>query len=231
MNTKLFWLSVVIFMAFLNCGGENNAPVINSVTADPSTTYPRDDVTLMCAAEDEDNDAITYDWSAEAGTLSATTVPSVTVWTAPDDTGHFVMEVIVEDEEGLADTGNVTVTVDPNWTSGQNLASYGIFIDEYTYSSILIAGAPSGAIVDSVSITVDITHAGPAQLDIWLESPESTQLQIWNNNYPGGTQSFSTDFFAGEDVNGYWELGIYGGGGIGTNGTLNSWSITVFWGF
>jgi hypothetical protein len=227
MKTRLFWLSVVIFMAFLNCGGENNAPVIDSVAADPSSTYPGQDVTLTCDAEDEDDDTITYDWSAEAGTLSATDLASVT-WTAPADTGHYVMEVIVEDEEGLADTGDVTVAVNPNWVYGENLTSITIGANAYTYSAITISGAPSGAIVDSVSIIVSINHPSFDFLDIWLESPDDEQLLIWDSNYPGGTQSFTTDFFAGGEVNGVWQLVLYS---QFTTGTLNSWSITVFWGF
>lgn len=225
----LLWLSVVVIMISFNCGGENNAPVINSVTADPSTTYPREDVTLMCDAEDEDGDPITYDWSAEAGTLSATNLSSV-IWTAPDDTGHFVAEVIVEDEEGLADTGNVTVTVNPNWIHGENLTQYSIEVGQYTYSTIDISGAPSGATVDSVSITVNITHPVPSQLDISLVSPDNTTLLIWDNNYPGGTQSFETAYFAGEEVDGIWTLVVYGGG-VGTSGTLNAWEIEVLWEF
>ena len=229
----LLWLSVVVIMVSLNCGGEdtiNNAPVINSVTANPSSIYPGENVTLTCDAEDEDGDTITYDWSAEAGTLSATNLSSVT-WTAPYDTGHFVMEVIVEDEEGLADTGDVTVTVDPDWVYGENLTQYGIAVGQYTHSFIDVTGAPSGATVDSLSITVSITHPSPQELSIRLTSPDNTHLVIWSyNNYPGGTQSFTTDYFAGEEVNGTWLLEIHGGYGVAT-GTLDWWSITIWWGF
>lgn len=227
MKKRLSWLSVVILMVFLNCGGENNAPVINSVTADPSSTYPGQDVTLTCDAEDEDDDTISYDWSAEAGTLSATD-SAVATWTAPDDTGHFTIEVIVEDEEGLADTGDVTVAVSPNWVYGENLTSITIAANTNTYSAISISGAPSGATVDSVTIIVSVNHPGLGFLDIWLESPDDTQLLIWDSNYPGGTQSYTTNVFAGEEVNGIWQLILYS---QFVTGTLNSWSITIFWGF
>ena len=227
----LLWLSVVVMMVFLNCGGEeNNAPVINSVTANPSSVYPGEDVTLTCDAGDEDDDTITYDWSAQVGILSATNLATVT-WTAPNDSGHFVMEVIVEDEEGLADTGNVTVTVEPDWVFGQNLTQYAIGAGGYTASSIDITGAPVGATLDSLSMTVSITHPGPQELVIRLISPDNTNLLIWGyNNYPGGTQSFTTDYFAGETVNGTWHLEIFGGYGAAT-GTLDWWEITIWWGF
>jgi hypothetical protein len=228
---NFLWLCVVVIMVCLNCGGEeNNAPMINSVTADPSSVYPGEDVTLTCDAEDEDGDTITYDWSAEDGTLSDTDLASVT-WTAPDDSGHFVMEVVVEDEGGSADTGDVTVTVNPNWVYGENLTPYGISAGQYTNSYIGITDGPTGATVDSLSITVSITHPGPQELTIRLISPENTPLVVWNyGSYPGGTQSFTTDFFAGEEVNGAWRLEIYGGFGAAT-GTLDYWSITIFWGF
>ena len=227
---NFLWLSIVAMMVCFNCGGEdNNAPVINSVTADPSSVYPGEDVTLTCDAEDEDDDTITYEWSAEAGTLSATNLASV-IWTAPDDSGHLMMEVIVEDEEGLADTGDVTVTVNPNWVYGENLTPYGLSAGQYTNSYIGITDAPTGATVDSLSITVSVTFGAPQELTIRLISPENTPLTLWNyGNYPGGTQSLTTDYFAGEEVNGAWRLEIYGGFGA-TTGTLNYWTITIWWG-
>lgn len=221
----LIWLSVMVMMVFLNCGGENNAPVINSVTANPSNVYPGEDALLICDADDEDGDAITYEWSAVAGSLSATNVSSV-IWTAPMDTGQYAMEVIVEDEGGLADTGSVTVTVDPNWAYGENMTPMTIGANVNTYSAITISGAPSSATVDSVTITVSINHPGFNVLDIWLESPNAGQLMIWDGNYPGGTASFSTDYFAGGDVNGVWELVLYS---ALVSGTLNYWNITIYW--
>lgn len=228
MKAKLFWLSVVILMAFLSCGGEEaNKPHINSVTADPSSTNPGGDVTLTCDAEDTGGYPITYSWSAEAGTLSATDSAVVT-WTAPDDTGHFVIEVIIEDLDGLADTGNVTVAVvSPTGIHGENQTDYPIIIESFIYSTINISSAPSGATVGSCSITVDILHPAPAQLDIWLISPDSTQYQIWDNNYPGGVQSFTTGYFTGENVNGIWNLKVYGGD-TGANGKLDGWAIDIF---
>ena len=222
----LLCMSVVVIMGFLNCGGENNAPVINSVTANPSSTYPGEDVTLTCDAEDEDNDPITYDWSAQAGTLSDTNLASVT-WTAPNDTGDFSIEVVVEDDGGLADTGSVTVTVDPNWVFGENLTVTNIGANTYTYSSIEITGAPIGATVDSLTMTVSINHGALSALDIWLRSADNTTLLIWDSNYPGGTVSFTTDYFAGENVNGFWQLQLYSSF---VSGTLNWWEITIYWG-
>jgi subtilisin-like proprotein convertase family protein len=226
----LLCMSVVAIMLFLNCGGEeNNAPVINSVTADPASVYPSEDVTLTCDAEDEDGDTIIYHWSAEAGMLSASDSAVVT-WTAPNDSGHFVMEVIVEDEEGLADTGDVIVTVNPNWAFGQNLTQYGISVGQITHSFIEIVGAPIGATIDSLSMTVSVTHLAPQELSMRLTSPDNTHLVIWPyGSYPGGTQSFATDHFAGEEVNGSWHLEINGGYGTAT-GTLDWWEITIYWG-
>jgi subtilisin-like proprotein convertase family protein len=121
----------------------------------------------------------------------------------------------------------VIVAVNPNWVHGENLTATGIGANSYTYSSINISGAPSGATVDSVTITVSINHPILSVLDIWLESPNAGQLMIWDSNYPGGTESFTTDFFAGGDVNGIWELVLYSSF---TSGTLNWWEITIYWG-
>lgn len=229
MKKYLLLVSIIAVAAYVNCGGENNAPVINSVTANPSSTYPGENVTLTCDAEDEDGDLITYSWSAEAGTLSATNLSSV-IWTAPNDTGNFTIEVIVEDEGELVDTGSVTVRVDPNWVYGENMTPVLISDFTWSYSQIIISGAPTGAEVDSVAIAVSITHSDPSDLDIWLESPDSTQLLIWDNNYPGGIEVFVTDFFAGKDVNGTWTLWVYDGY-WGGQGTLNSWAISILWKF
>lgn len=226
---KYLWLIAAVIIVVLSCGGENNAPIISSVTANPTSTYPGETSNITCNASDEDDDAITYSWTAEDGSLSSTTSSSV-VWTAPGDTGVYTITVVVEDEGELADTGSVDVRVNPNWIYGENMNSAPIWDFTWTYSDIIISGAPSGAEVDSVAVGVNITHSAPSDLDIWLESPDSTQLLLWNNTFPGGTAIIITDLFAGKGVNGTWRLWIYDEF-LADEGTLNAWHISVLWKF
>src|SRR5688572_28660857 len=60
---------------------ENSAPVITSLVASPSTVSPGGTVSLSAVAEDADGDALSYAWSAPAGTFASASSAS-TPWTA-----------------------------------------------------------------------------------------------------------------------------------------------------
>lgn len=224
--TKYLWVAVVAAMMILACGG-NNAPIIGSVTADPTSTYPGETSDITCNASDEDGDVITYNWTAEDGDLSSTTSSAV-VWTAPDDTGTYTITVVVTDDGELTDTGSVDIEVEPNWIYGENMTSVPIYDFTVSWSEIDISGVPSGAEVDSVAIAVSINHTYPSDLEISLESPDGTVLLIWDNTFPGGTEMAVTGAFAGENVNGTWTLYVYDEYQY-DEGTLNGWNISVLW--
>ncbi len=102
-------------------------------------------------------------------------------------------------------------------------------------------------------VTINITHTWSGDLEIYLRSPSGTELMLWDNVGGSGDNFTNTQFqdggissagstaphtniyvpvggtfaatFAGEDINGNWQLKICDTAG-GDTGTLDSFSIT-----
>ncbi len=96
------------------CGDESNgpvnrAPVITGLAASPGIVEPLESAALSCSANDPDGNALTYEWTAEAGSFSGTGA-SVT-WTAPSVFDTCLVTVTVSDGHGGADTAEVSVEV------------------------------------------------------------------------------------------------------------------------
>jgi len=87
----------------------NNAPVISSLTANPSAVLYGDSSTLTCIATDPDYDPIEYIWSVSEGTITGS--GKEVTWVAPNKDGNFNITIIVKDNRGNQTTGNVMVTV------------------------------------------------------------------------------------------------------------------------
>jgi subtilisin-like proprotein convertase family protein len=116
-----------------------------------------------------------------------------------------------------------------DWIYGENIVPLIIHDSVTTSSAIAITGAPSAALVDSVKITVSITHGDFSDLTIRLIAPDLvTNLIIWDGDYPGGTQEYTTDLFAGTRANGMWTLHVWDGV-TGNQGWLEWWNISILW--
>jgi hypothetical protein len=89
---------------------ENSAPVITSLVAAPSTVSPGGTVSLSAVAEDADGDALSFAWSASAGTFSPASSAS-TLWTAPSQAGSYPLTLTITDARGATATAQVTLTV------------------------------------------------------------------------------------------------------------------------
>lgn len=121
-------------------------------------------------------------------------------------------------------------------------------------SSLTVPALPSGQVVSTVTVTLDITHTYVGDLEITLISPSGTRVILSDNNggssdnfvnvtfsdsattsitvastpYANATYAPQTAFaaLAGESSGGVWQLEI--ADQVGTDsGTLNSWSLTV----
>ena len=224
-------IALVILMGYIGCGGENHPPVINDITFNQTDIYPQDNVICTVDATDEDEDPLTFTWSATGGSFSSTTGETVT-WTAPSDTGDYTITVEAKDEGDATDTYSETVTVKSLQGSiyEENLNDVPIYDFQWSQSQINVTEAPANAEVDSITVTTNIDHSYVGDLWILFEAPDSTVCTLWDyNQYPAaGYQTITTDLLQGRDVNGRWRLWIHDGY-AGDEGYLRDWNITIYY--
>lgn len=123
---------------------------------------------------------------------------------------HSIYAKAYDHADNSTQSDIVTVTViNRGYVWNYNSNSIPIYDFTWSYDPVIISGAPSLAVVDTVHIGVDIIHSWPSDLYIQLRSPDNTVIVIWDHNYPGGWQFYSTTAFAGETVNGTWVLEVY----------------------
>ncbi|MEW5766019.1 MAG: PKD domain-containing protein [bacterium] len=101
MNQKAVFLCLLLFLFPMGCGrdkgteSENQPPVINDLSAYPTTVETGDTTTITVKAEDADGDALTYSWIYEPGSITGRG-ESIT-WTAPPTAGAYTITVTVDD--------------------------------------------------------------------------------------------------------------------------------------
>lgn len=233
------WIIAILGIAIMvisSCGGEENQPpVISDIIVSDNPIEIGETTQLEAVADDPDEDILTYEWTATAGSFSAMTNRS-TSWTAPNSSGNYRINVKVEDEFGASDESHTYIQVDepaPTWQhdsiTAANYNTYPIYDFMYTYSSASVGGLPSGAEIESVHVYVYIDHTCYFDLDVWLWSPTLTWVQLWNNNYdPITNYDLTTNAFNTENPNGTWELVIYDEY-AGDEGTLWGWDAIIYY--
>ncbi len=101
---------LVAGLAFIGCEGDQGPagpsgtnpdmpPIITVVVAAPDSVGTGESTTLFVSAYDPNGDAMTYAWTATAGTLSTPTAP-VTNYTPPSGIGLYEISVTVTDNDG-----------------------------------------------------------------------------------------------------------------------------------
>ena len=93
----------------------NHAPAITGLTADPGTVQVGGDSQISCTAEDQDGDALSYDWTCTAGTFAGD--GATVTWTAPDTAGTCTITCTVSDGKAKAtatEDVDVVVELPPN---------------------------------------------------------------------------------------------------------------------
>jgi len=116
-----------------------------------------------------------------------------------------------------------------------------------------VISVPAGFAISDVNVTLDITHTYDADLDVFLISPQGTEVELFTevgssgNNFTGtilddecatpitsGTAPFagcyrpegSLSAFDGQNPSGVWALRVEDDAGADT-GTLNSWELEL----
>jgi|GEM_PF-4259956 len=92
----------------------NQAPIISSLTATPTSVLPGGTSTISVSASDPENGNLTYTWSANCGTLSGGSGPGPKTWTAPGSLMTCTVTVSVGDNDpGRSVTKWISISVQP----------------------------------------------------------------------------------------------------------------------
>ncbi len=131
-------------------------------------------------------------------------------------------DVDCDDSDCSADAACVSGSLTYTQTSGQAIPDN----DPAGISSEL--AVPEGGKVESVAVSVDITHTYRGDLVVKLVKG-STEVVLFNKQGAGADdlkQTFSVPEFIGQDTAGSWKLVVADTSRLDT-GVLNSWSLTV----
>ncbi|HEX8698668.1 MAG TPA: kelch repeat-containing protein, partial [Myxococcaceae bacterium] len=99
----------------------NEAPLIDSLTASPTSVQAGASVSLAATVHDPNaGDALTLAWSATGGTFSDTTA-ATTTWTAPSSVSIHTLTLTVTDSQGAAVSVSLAINVTPGTSTNANL--------------------------------------------------------------------------------------------------------------
>jgi hypothetical protein len=90
----------------------NHPPAITALEARQSVIGPQDSCVVECIASDPDGDELTYEWSANKGSINGT--GATVAWSAPETEGIYTVAVKVADGNGGEATDSITITVKAN---------------------------------------------------------------------------------------------------------------------
>lgn len=90
------------------CNRIEYKPEITEIVAQPGKIAPNATTTITCTANDQNNDKLTYTWSANHGTITENN--NEIQWTAPSTQGEFIIYCTVSDNTGST-TDSITILV------------------------------------------------------------------------------------------------------------------------
>ncbi|PRX27741.1 Tol biopolymer transport system component [Orenia metallireducens] len=101
--------SSIILTVYNDDQNSNEAPIIKEITASKTDLQPKEDINISVDVFDDNQEALTFTWSATGGTIKGTG-NSVT-YTAPITAGKYIAEVSVEDANGGITNSSIILTV------------------------------------------------------------------------------------------------------------------------
>ena len=132
----------------------NDAPVVNSITANQTSVSTEGTVTITVDASDEDDDDLTYHYSCTGGTISGTS--STVTWTAPNAVGNYTITAYVNDGKVNSGSKSVNVTV----TVLSEIENHAPVVNTITASSTAVKTG------ETVTITVVATDEDDGNLNL-----------------------------------------------------------------
>ncbi len=106
---------------------QNQSPIITGITASARLIAPGDTTILHCRASDPDCDSLTFDWTAQAGTIE--NAGALATWRAPDSAAYFSIKCTVTDKFNGTATDSIMIAVGD--TSGHEI---GVPVAYYPFS-------------------------------------------------------------------------------------------------
>jgi hypothetical protein len=103
---------------------ENEAPRLDSVVVSANVVRPGGSITLTATAHDPNGDALSYAWTASAGTFSAAS-STTTSWTAPTTEGVQTLRLQVTDARGTSVSASLEVSVQRDGATGSAKVTIG----------------------------------------------------------------------------------------------------------
>lgn len=226
-NTLLAVLLLVGLVLVTGCKTPTAPTVVITLPSGTIEVMAGETVTFTATVTNPDNVKTTLDWIATGGALVPDTGGVVT-WTAGADSGHFRVSVIATGD-GIADKDTnfkdvlvrkwVRTEVEYDNTDHIDIPNPGDTVSPITFTNDASGDeqVAVGALVDSLSCEIDVTY-GPdsfPDLDIWVKSPDGTQVQIWNSSQSGDPTGFYDPSvfatFKDKAVTGTWKLVVHSG--------------------
>ena len=214
-RTMSILIEFILLSLLLSCGGggggggkstinntTNAAPVIQSISANPSSVQIGGSVVLSCSAKDADNDPLSYSWNVTGGSLSSQTGATI-FWTAPNITGNYAATCAASDGASI-DSKTVTIAVTPP------------------------SGANHNPVIGSISVTpIALSVGGTAVVSVSASDPDGDTLG-YSYSATGGiiAGSSSTASYSAPSVAGTYTIQVAITDGKGGSAT-GSVSVTV----
>ena len=106
---QFFTTTLLVLMITLSCEMKNGPVEVLFLSASDSVAISGSLVTLLCDAQDVDNDKLTYDWYSSSGQISS--YGDSATWTAPNKSGYFHVSCKVSDGIGASDAKSISIRV------------------------------------------------------------------------------------------------------------------------
>lgn len=236
MNLRLTLICLLccLFMVY-NCSSDNEAPTI-------SITSPQNEDTIrvhtsVISADATDNEEVEYvEFFVDNQLVGAdSTSPYETDWSIENYANMSVLSIngTAYDESGnLGQSDVIIVTVATRgMVSGAFIDTVFVFDGMWALCDIPISDAPDSAVVDSITVFMTILHNRIGDVDVYLQSPGSTQHKLWDNDFTEPTDTITTTLFIDEEINGTWILRIYDEDPNGSGGFAFDFNIEIYWKF
>jgi len=237
----------LVGIVFLTGCPKKTAPTVAITSVLPDTVlFVGDSALFVAEVTNPDDVKFTLKWTATGGIFNNDTAEQVG-WRPPADSGVFKVSVVVTgSDDNMKDTASKNMHV-RKWLHGDaevdNIGpqpipgSIGTTIISDTFPDPDGDPVPAGALVDSVvANSVDITFGSgspdstPA-MNIWIRSPDGTQVKIWDETQSGSPQGSSFGplaAFKDKAVAGVWSLVVTTVEVNPIAGTIDDFDLEIF---